>query len=125
MVSRLREFVELSPLLGVGAAVAWSRLRFGAARRRGHVDVALPRGVVASCGSCPPSRCRPRGSAGRAEAVNVGRHRVVREARLSTGVHCGVPLHELPLAQQFVSAGLKDEVGEVVGGEPKTLLCWV
>jgi hypothetical protein len=44
----------------------------------------------------PSSRRRPRGSAGRAEVVDVGRHRVVREAGLSTGVHRGVPLHELP-----------------------------
>jgi hypothetical protein len=62
------------------------------------------------------------GSAGRAEAVDVGRHRVVREVGLSTGVHCGVPLHELPPAQRFVFAGLEGEVGEVVRGEPKTLL---
>jgi hypothetical protein len=27
--------------------------------------------------------------------------------------------------QRSVSAGLEGEVGEVVGGEPKTLLCWV
>jgi hypothetical protein len=44
---------------------------------------------------------------------------------LSTGVHRGVPLHELPPAQRFVSAGLEGEVGEVVGGEPKMLLRWV
>jgi hypothetical protein len=30
-----------------------------------------------------------------------------------------------PPAQWFVSAGLEGEVGEVVGGEPKTLLHWV
>jgi hypothetical protein len=30
-----------------------------------------------------------------------------------------------PPAQQSVSAGLEGEVGEVVGGEPKTLLFWV
>jgi hypothetical protein len=84
--------------------------------------LALLCGVVASRGPCPPSRHRPRGSAGRAEAVDIGRHRVVREARLSTGVHCGVPLHELPLAQRFVSAVLEGEVGEVVGDEPKMLL---
>jgi hypothetical protein len=46
----------------------------------------------------PPSRCRPRGGADRAEVVDVGRRRVVWEARLSSGVHCGVPLHELPPA---------------------------
>jgi hypothetical protein len=40
-------------------------------------------------------------------------------------VHCSVSLHELPLAQRSVSTGLEGEVGEVVGGEPKTLLCWV
>jgi hypothetical protein len=44
---------------------------------------------------------------------------------LSTGVHRGVPLHELPPGYRFVSAGLEGEVGEVVRGEPKTLLCWV
>jgi hypothetical protein len=44
---------------------------------------------------------------------------------LSTRVHCGVPLHEFSPAQRFVSAGLEGEVGEVIGGEPKTLLCWV
>jgi hypothetical protein len=59
------------------------------------------------------------------KAVNVGRHRVVCEAGLSTGVHCSVPLHELPPAQRSISAGLEGEVGEVVGGKPKTLLCWV
>jgi hypothetical protein len=78
-----------------------------------------------SCDLCPLSRRRPRGSAGRVEAVDVGRHRVVREAGLSTGVHCGVPLRELPPAQRSISVGLEGEVGEVVGGEPKMLLCWV
>jgi hypothetical protein len=39
------------------------------------------------------------------------------------GVHRGVPLYELPPAQQFISAGLEGEVCEVVGGEPKMLLC--
>jgi hypothetical protein len=73
-------------------------------------------------GRCPPSRRRPRGDAGRAEVVDVSHDRVVREAGLSTGVHCGVPLHELPLAQRFISAGLESGVGEVVGGKPKTLL---
>jgi hypothetical protein len=52
-----------------------------------------------SRGPFPLNRRRPRGSAGREDDVNVGRHRVVREAGLSTGVHCGVPLHELPPAQ--------------------------
>jgi hypothetical protein len=80
---------------------------------------------VTSRGPCPPSHRRPRGGAGRAEAVDIGRHQVVREAGLSTGVHCGVLLHELPPAQRFVSTGLEAEVGEVVGGEPKTLLRWV
>jgi hypothetical protein len=41
------------------------------------------------------------------------------------GVHCGVPLHELPPSQWLVPASLEGKVGEVVGGEPKTLLCWV
>jgi hypothetical protein len=41
------------------------------------------------------------------------------------GVHCGIPLHELPPAQRSVSAGLKGKVGKVVGGEPEMLLCWV
>jgi hypothetical protein len=40
-------------------------------------------------------------------------------------VHCGVALHESPPAQQSVSAGLEGEVGEVIGGKPKTLLCRV
>jgi hypothetical protein len=74
---------------------------------------------------CPPSRRGPRGSAGRAEAVDVGRHRVVRVAGLSTGVHRCVPLHELPPTQRSISAALEGEVGEVVGGEPKMLLRWV
>jgi hypothetical protein len=67
-------------------------------------------------GTCPPS-CRPRGGAGRAEVVDVGRHRVAREAGLSTKVHRGVPLHELPLGERLVSASLEGEVGEVVGGK--------
>jgi hypothetical protein len=40
-------------------------------------------------------------------------------------VHHGVPLHELPPSKWLGSACLKGEVGEVVGGGPKTLLCWV
>jgi hypothetical protein len=44
---------------------------------------------------------------------------------LSTGIHHGVPLHELPPGQRPVLASLEGEVGEVVGGEPKTLLRWV
>jgi hypothetical protein len=72
-----------------------------------------------------PEPSRPRGGVDRAEVVDVGRHRVIREAGLSTGVHCDVPLHELPPAQRSVSAGLEGEVGEVVVSEPKTLLCWV
>jgi hypothetical protein len=44
LASRLREFVKPRTPLGVGAAVARSRLRFGAARHSGHADVALPRG---------------------------------------------------------------------------------
>jgi hypothetical protein len=125
LASRLREFVKPRTSLGIGAVVARCWLWLRAARRRGHADVALPHGVVTSRGLCRPSRCRPRGSADRAEVVDVSRHRVVWEAGLSTGVHCGVPLHELPPAQQSISAGLEGEVIEVVGGEPKTLLCWV
>jgi hypothetical protein len=51
---------------------------------------------MSSRGPCPLSRRRPRGGTGHAEVVDVGRHRVVREAGLSMGVHRGVPLHELP-----------------------------
>jgi hypothetical protein len=124
LASCLREFVELSPPLGVGVAVARSRFQFGTARCRGHTDIALPCGVAASRGPRPPSRHRPRGSTGRAETVDVGRHRVVQEAGLSRGyiaVYCSM---NSP-AQRFVSAGLEGEVGEVVGDEPKTLLHWV
>jgi hypothetical protein len=39
------------------------------------------------------------------------------------GVHGGVPLHELAPGQWLSPAGQKGKVGEVVGGEPKTLLC--
>jgi hypothetical protein len=99
--------------------VARSRLRFEAARCGGHADVAFPCGVMSPRGSCPPSHCRPRGGAGSAEVVDVGRHRVVWEAGLSTGVYHGVSLHELHPAQWFVSAGLEGKVGEVVGVEPK------
>jgi hypothetical protein len=49
-----------------------------------------------SRGSCPLSRRKPRGGVDCAEVVDVGRHRVVWEAGLPTGVHHGVPLHELP-----------------------------
>jgi hypothetical protein len=41
------------------------------------------------------------------------------------GIHHGVSLHELPPDQRLVSASLEGKVGEVVGGEPKTLLHWV
>jgi hypothetical protein len=105
--------------------VARSWLQFEAARCRGHADVAFPRGVMLSHGPCPPSCRRPRGGAGRAEVVDVGRHRVVREVGLSTGVHHGVPLHEFPLGQRLVPVILEGEVGKLVGGEPKMLLCWV
>jgi hypothetical protein len=44
---------------------------------------------------------------------------------MPTVVHGGVPLHELPSGERLGSTGLEGEVGEVVGGEPKTLLCWV
>jgi hypothetical protein len=121
LAPRLREFVEPRLPLGVGGAVAWSWLRFRAARCGGHADVAFLHGVVSSCGPCPSSRCRARGGAGRAEVVDAGRHRIIREAELSTGVHCGVPLHELP--QPNGSSPLR-EVGEVVGYEPKMLLRW-
>jgi hypothetical protein len=80
------------------ASATRSWLRFGPARCRGHTDVAFPRGVMLSCGPRPPSHRRPRGGIGRAEVVDVGRHWVIREARLSMGVHHGVPLHELPQA---------------------------
>jgi hypothetical protein len=95
LAPRLRKVVESRPPLGVGGAVAWSRLRFGAAQCRGHADIAFPRGIMSSRGPCPPSRRRPRGGTGRAEVVDVGHHRVVQEAWLSTGVHRDVPLHEL------------------------------
>jgi hypothetical protein len=41
------------------------------------------------------------------------------------GVHGGIPLHELPSGERLSYAGLEGEVGEVVGGEPKTFLCRV
>jgi hypothetical protein len=44
---------------------------------------------------------------------------------MSTWVHSGVPLHELTPGERLISASLKGEVGEIVGGEPKTLLCQV
>jgi hypothetical protein len=84
--------------LGISNAVARCRLRFGAARCRGHANVALPCGVMLSRDSCPPSRRRSRVGADCVQVVDVGRHRVVREAGLSTGVHRGVSLHELPQA---------------------------
>jgi hypothetical protein len=65
------------------------------------------------------------GAAPVAQVVDVGRHRVVREAVLSTGVHCGVPLREIPPSKRLISACLEGKVGEVVGGEAKTLLRWV
>jgi hypothetical protein len=105
--------------------VVRSRLRFGAARCGGHADIAFSRGVMPSRGPRPSSRRRPRGGTGCAEVFDVGRHRVVRKARLSMGVHHGVSLHELPPGQRLVSASLEGKVGEVVGGEPKTLLHWV
>jgi hypothetical protein len=43
-MARLTEFHRQNPPLGVGAAMAQSWLRFGAARCRGHADVAVPRG---------------------------------------------------------------------------------
>jgi hypothetical protein len=92
----LHEFIESRPPLGVGDAVVRSRLRFEAARSGDHKNVALPRGIVPSRGPCPLSRRRPRGGTGRVEVVDVGCHRVVREDGLSTGVHHGVTLHELP-----------------------------
>jgi hypothetical protein len=59
---------------------------------------------------------------GRSQRIHIGRHWVIWEAWLSTGGHGGVPLHELALGKRLVSAGLKGEVDEVLGGEPKTLL---
>jgi hypothetical protein len=56
LVPRLRELVESWPPLGVGGAVARSRLRFGAARCEGHADVAFPPGIVSLRGPRPPSR---------------------------------------------------------------------
>jgi hypothetical protein len=38
-------------------------------------------------GRCPPGRRKAEGSAGCAQIIDVGRHRVVREAELSTWVH--------------------------------------
>jgi hypothetical protein len=96
LVPCLREFVEPRVPLVVGAVVVRCWLRFRAARCGGHADVALPCGVVTSRGPCPQSRRRPRGCAGHAEAANVGCHRVIWEAGLSTGVYRSVPLHELP-----------------------------
>jgi ribosomal protein S27E len=125
LAPRLCELVEPHPPLGVSGAVTRSRLRFGAARCGGHTDVAFSHGVMLSCDPCPQSLRRPRGGIGRAKVVDVGHHRVVREAGLSTGVHRGVPLHELPPGQRLIPASLEGEVGEVVGGEPKTLLRWV
>jgi hypothetical protein len=94
----LREFVESRPSLGVYGAVTRHRLWVGTARSQRHVDVALARRVALPSGLYPPGRRRVRGGAGRAQAVDVGRHRIVREAGLSTVVHRGVPLHELPQA---------------------------
>jgi hypothetical protein len=125
LVPGLRELVEPCPSLCVGSVVARCWLRFRAARCRGHANVALPRGVALPCGSCPPGRRRSGGSAVLAKVVDVGHHRVVREAELSTGVHRGVPLHELPPSKWLGSAGLEGKVGEVVGGEPEMLLRWV
>jgi hypothetical protein len=41
------------------------------------------------------------------------------------GVHRGVPLHELPPSLRLGPASLEGKVGEVVGCEPKMLMCWV
>jgi hypothetical protein len=125
----LREFVESRPSLGVGGVTTWCQLRVVAARSRSLADVALPRGVALPCGLYPLGRRSAGGSAGgsasRALIVDVGRHRVVWEAGLSTGVHCGVPILELPPSKWLGFACLKGEVGEVVRNEPKTLLRWV
>jgi hypothetical protein len=86
LASRLREFVEPCPLLGVSGAVARSWLQFEATRCRGHADVAFLRGVMSSRGPCPLSRLRPMDDAGRTKVVDIGCHRVVREAGLFTGV---------------------------------------
>jgi hypothetical protein len=74
LASRLREFVKPRTPLGIGATVARCWILLGAARRRGHADVALPRGVVSSRGSSPQGRRRPRGGANCAKVVDVGRH---------------------------------------------------
>jgi hypothetical protein len=73
----------------------------------------------------PPSHHRPGGGTCRAQVVDVGRHRVVQEAGLSTRVHRGVPLHENSPSKRLGSACLEGEVSEVIGGEPKMLLRWV
>jgi hypothetical protein len=88
-------------------------------------SVALARGVVPPRSQCPPERCRSGHGAGHMQLVDVGHHRVVQEARLSTGVRRGVLLHELPPNKGLGSTCLEGEVGEVVGGKPKMLLCWV
>jgi hypothetical protein len=76
-------------------------------------------------GRCPPGRRSAGGGAGHAQVVDVGRDRIVREAGLSTEVHGGVPLHELPPSKWLSSACLESEIGEVIAGEPKRLLHWV
>jgi hypothetical protein len=82
-------------------------------------------GVMTSRGPCPPSRHTPRGYAGRAEAINIGRHRVDREARRPWGY---IAVYRSMNSLQPSGPSLlawKGEVGEVIGGEPKTLLHWV
>jgi hypothetical protein len=94
----LRKFVESRLSLGVSGAVTRCQLRVRAARGRCYADVALARGVVPPHGRCPPDHRRAGGGVGRAQVVDIGRHRVVWEAGLSAGVHRGVPFHELPQA---------------------------
>jgi hypothetical protein len=119
----LGELVEARPALGIDDAVL---LQVGGATRgRHHGNKALTRGVVHELSRCPPGPCGAEGGVGRSQRVHVGRHRVVREAWLSTSVHHGVPLHEFLPGEWLSFAGLEGEVGEVVGGEPKMLLRWV
>jgi hypothetical protein len=113
------ELIESCPLLGVGGAMTRHWLWVGTARGRCHTNVALVRGVTRPRGQCFPGHRNAGGGIGRAQVVDVCRHRVVWEARLSTGIHGGVPLHKHPPSERLGSACLEGEVVEVVGGEPK------
>jgi hypothetical protein len=81
----LRKFVEPRPSLGVGGVLTQCWLRVRAARGRCHADVALTRGVVLPRSRCPPERRGSRQGAGHMQVVDVGHHRVVRQAGLSRG----------------------------------------